>query len=98
GRHAPRPGGGDGLAIRVVLDVTGREHTLDVGPGALVGRDVAVLVHVDLAFEHIGVGRMTDGDEHAGDGEVGGVAGFDVTQPQSGHLAVAEHLVDDRVP
>src|SRR3954471_14915363 len=36
GRHAPRTGGGDGLAVGVVLDVAGRKHAFDVGTGAVV--------------------------------------------------------------
>src|SRR5438067_2272668 len=55
GRHAARTGGGDRLPVDVVLDVAGREHTLDVGAGAGVRVDVAVLVHVDLAAEDVGV-------------------------------------------
>ncbi len=41
---------------------------------------------------------MTDGDEQAGHGQIGDLAGVDVTHAQPGHRRLAEDLFDRRVP
>ena len=68
GGHAARAGGGDRLAVGVVLHVAAGEDAVDVGVRrAGLGDEVAVVVHVEHALEQVGVGPMADGDEQAGD-------------------------------
>src|SRR5271156_3110395 len=47
--HAAGACGGDGLAIVVVLDVAGREDAFDAGLAAVVGEQVARVVHLEEA-------------------------------------------------
>ena len=63
----PRPGGGDRLAVDVVLYVAAGEDALDGCPGAVAGDDVAVVVEVELTDEEVGVGVVADGHEDAAD-------------------------------
>lgn len=67
--HATGSGGGNSLAIDVVLHVTAGKHTLDVGEGTVVGHEVTVFVGDELTGEQVGIGPMADGHEDAGDGE-----------------------------
>src|SRR5665213_3205132 len=78
GGHAPRAGGGDRLAVEVVLDVSAGEYPLDVGAGAVEGADVAVVPQLQLALEQRRVGLVPDGHEQPGDVQGGGFAGGDV--------------------
>src|SRR5687767_7077676 len=48
GGHAAGAGGGDGLAVDVVLDVAAREDARHARLGAVVGDEVAVGVHLEL--------------------------------------------------
>ena len=59
-RHATTSGGGDCLAVDVVLDIAAGEDAGDVGPGTLAGDKIAVLVHFNLSLEELRVGIMTD--------------------------------------
>ena len=69
--HAAGAGGGNGLSVSEVLDVTGGEDTWDGGEGgAWDGLDVAGLVHVDLALDDGGGWGVADGVEEAVDLEV----------------------------
>src|SRR5437764_1398486 len=74
------------------------EHTLHAGLGSVVGRDVAILVHVQLTPEQIGVRGVADGDEQAPHIEHGLLAGGDVAEPYTGHRAFPENLGHHRVP
>ncbi|MNY03566.1 hypothetical protein D3C86_1361930 [compost metagenome] len=60
--------------------------------------DVALLVQVELALEERGRGLVTDGDEHAVDRLLAGLARLDVLEANGGDLVLAEDLVDHRVP
>ena len=103
GGHAACAGGGDGLAVAAVLNVSAGE---DAGDGRAVvrgkdvgmGEDVAVGVEVELAAKHFGVGDVADAEEEEGDGELRALAGLDVAQAEAAHLLLfdAEHLFDDR--
>src|SRR5271155_5866161 len=53
------------LAIMMVLHVAGREYAFDVRPAAVVGDQVACVVHVELSIENLRVRVVTDGDENA---------------------------------
>ena len=69
GGHAARAGGGDRLAVGVVLHVAAGEHArrcwCTSSRAAVI--EVAVVVHVEEALEQVGVGPVADGDEQAGD-------------------------------
>src|SRR5271169_173644 len=62
--HTTGAGGGDGLAIAMVLHITGDEHAWDGGQGAVFGDEVAVGVHLQLALEHGRIGIVAYGDEY----------------------------------
>ena len=100
--HAAHAGGGDGLAIGLVGDVTGGEHAGNIGRGRVRrGDEIAVRFHRQLALEQLGRWRVADGDEDAVDGQVGGFAGFDVFQAGCGdaqRILIADHLFQRRVP
>src|SRR5579859_495665 len=64
GGHASGARGGDGLAIAVVLHVPGDENAGNGSEAAVLGDQVAVCVHLELAFEDRGVGIMADGDKN----------------------------------
>ena len=75
----PRPGGGHRLAVDVVGHVAGGEQARHRGRGRIGrGPDVAVRLHLDLAGDQLGRGRMADGDEHAVGGHLLHRAGLDV--------------------
>jgi hypothetical protein len=88
GGHAAGSGGGDGLAIGAVLDVTGVEDAFDVGAGAAVGDDVAVRVKVNLTDEGGGIGDVADGDKEAVNVAVVGLAGDDILEAHAGDDAL----------
>ncbi len=84
GGHAAGAGGGDGLSVAAVLDVAAGEDAGDTGQNVVLGLDVAVIVEVDLAVEHFGVGLVADAEEEAGDGKDGLFAGLDVADVEAG--------------
>ena len=67
--HTPGSGGGNGLAVDVVLDVAAGKNAFDVGERAVVGHEVTVFVGGELTSEEVGVWPMADGHEDAGDGK-----------------------------
>ena len=69
GGHAAGAGGGDGLTIAMVLNVAGDEHAGNGRQAAVIGDEVAVAVHFQLALEDGRVRIVANGDEHALDGD-----------------------------
>jgi hypothetical protein len=74
GSHAAGAGGGDGLAVAAVLDVSAGEDAgdgfaVEGGEDVVAGEDVAVVVEVHHALEGFGVGGVADAEEHEADGE-----------------------------
>ena len=68
-RHASRPGGGDGLAVGLVLHIAGGEDAGDRSLRAAgAGHDIAVGVQVQLAIQKSGVGQVADGEEEEAQG------------------------------
>lgn len=66
--HASSTSTGDGLAVFLVLNITGSENTGEVGlGGAGNGLDVTILVQVQLTLEQGGGGNVTDGIEQTVD-------------------------------
>ena len=60
--------------------------------------EVTVVIHVERPSQELGVGVVSDGDEHAVGREVPHLTGRHVAEAHGGDGAVAEDLVDDRVP
>src|SRR5690606_10749569 len=80
-------------------DISGGEHTLDRGAGAVVDHDVAVGIELDLTGEQIGDGLVADGDEHSVGRQLGDLAGGGVLEYDAGHRAVLTlDLGDHGVP
>jgi hypothetical protein len=74
GGHTAGAGGGDGLAVAAVLDVSagedaGDDFAVEGREDVVLGEDVAVGVEVHHAFEGGGVGDVADAEEHEADGE-----------------------------
>lgn len=69
-RHATHPGRRHGLAKYLVFHVARREHAIDTRARRIRRRaDVAFVIHIELALEQFGRGRMSDRDEEAVDGK-----------------------------
>jgi hypothetical protein len=80
GGHAAGAGGGDGLAVAAVLNVSAgedarEEFAVKGGEDVVASEDVALGVEVDHATEGFGVGNVADGEEHEGDRKDIGFAG-----------------------
>src|SRR5215467_7938994 len=80
GCHAARARGSDGLAVAVVLHVAGNEYAGNRGQAAVFGKQVAVRVHIQLAFEDRGVRIVSDGHKHTIESKFARLLGFRVTQ------------------
>src|SRR5438445_8821060 len=65
GGHATGARGRDRLAIAMVLHVAGNEHARNRGEAAVFGKQVAIRIRLEFAFEDGGVGIVTDGHEYA---------------------------------
>ena len=104
GSHAAGAGGGDGLAVAAVLNVSAGVDALDAlaedgDEDVFLGLDVAVGVEIELAFEHAGVGDVADAEEHEGDGEGPALAGFFVEELEAFEVLLfdAEGFFDEGV-
>ena len=76
---AARGGAGDGLAVNVILHIAGGEHTGLAGRGriagvAALGDQIARAIHLQLAFEDVGIWLVANGDKDAGEWQVFGAA------------------------
>src|SRR5215472_4982861 len=78
--HAAGAGGGDSLAVAAVLNVAAGEDAGDAGENTVFGFQIAVLVGVELALEDLGVGDVSDAEEHGAGGHLPGFASFHVAQ------------------
>jgi len=101
GGHAAGAGGGDGLAVAAVLDVSAGEDAGDDfavlrGEDIVLCENVAVGVEVDHALKGLGIGDVANGEEHEFDGKDALVAGDAVFDAQAGNVLVfgAEDLLD----
>ena len=95
-------GGDDCLTVLRVANVAGGENAFDAGLAAVVfGYDVVFLVQMQMSFNQIRIGVVSDGNEDAVDGDVRRIVGFDVFQPEAGYAERAfrsEDFFDDAVP
>src|SRR5436190_21552743 len=100
-RRAAGAGGGCRLPVARVGDVAGGEDSFDIGAcRRALDDEIADLVHGELVAKQVGVGFVSNGEEHALAGELALGAGRGVAQAQAAHavLARAEHLEDVAVP
>src|SRR6266850_1560701 len=97
--HAARPGGGDGLPVAPVLDVTAGVYAGYLRKYVLVGDQVSVGVGFELAFKNLGVRNMTDAEKHRAGGEIPTLAAFHIAQAQRSDflLAGVQHVIHDRI-
>ena len=97
-RHAARAGAGNGLAVNVVLHVSGSKNARHAGHRgkalqAAAGDDVAVF-HVNLAGKNIGIRLVTDGNKAALERNVAGCAIGRAFETHARHTrGVAQHFV-----
>src|SRR6266568_7747689 len=63
GGSAAITGGGDGLAIAVIGDITGGKDAGNVGHSVFDRDDVTYFIHVDDAPEQVGIGLVANGEE-----------------------------------
>jgi len=84
----------------VILDVAAGEHSRHVGQRPVVGDQVPVGVHLELAGEQRRVRRVADRDEQPVHAKLAQLAGEHVAQDEAGDLPARDvlHLLDDGVP
>src|SRR5579883_665839 len=96
GGHAAGAGGGDGLAIAVVLHISGDENARHPGQAAVPGDEVAVLVHIELAPKHGRVRDVTDSHEEAVDFDDASIAALRIADFHALHRALrGNDFLDD---
>jgi hypothetical protein len=88
GGHAAGAGGGDGLAVAAVLNVSagedaGDDLSVEGGIDVVLGEDVAVRIEIHHALEGRGIGDMADAEEHRRYGKDVFVVGGEVLEPQA---------------
>uniref|UniRef100_E6Q0D3 Uncharacterized protein n=1 Tax=mine drainage metagenome TaxID=410659 RepID=E6Q0D3_9ZZZZ len=97
--HAACARGGDGLAIASVLHVAACKDAGDTREHVVAGLDVAVLVEIDLAVKHFGVGFVADAEEETRNGQLAFFVGVGVAQGERADRFFfdAQHVFDDGV-
>ena len=65
----------------MILNIPGCKDSRNIGFGPIVGDDVAVGIHLNLALKDLSVRLMPDGHENAVGAELGGLVGVEVLQP-----------------
>jgi hypothetical protein len=104
GGHAAGAGGGNGLPVAAVLDVSagedaGDDFAVERGEDVVLREDVAIGVEVEHALEGPSVGDVADGEEHEGHGKDVLIARGTVFQAEAFDILVfyAEDLFDGGV-
>src|SRR6266404_9700328 len=69
-RHATRASSRYGLAITPVLHVATGINAGHFSKNVVCGLQIAVLVGIELAFENLGVGYVSDPEKHRAGGKV----------------------------
>ena len=80
GGHASASGCGDGLAVTAVLDITTGINAMDARVDVVVRLQITIGIGVELPLEHLRVWIVADAQEQGARGEVGNLAGFQVSQ------------------
>src|SRR2546426_1146885 len=65
----------------MILDVAGRKYARDVGTGAVLGDQVAIRVHIQLAAKNLRIGVVADSNEQALGRQSGKLVGLQVADP-----------------
>ena len=94
GTHSRR---GDDLTKMRVRRLARREDSGFAGLHLIVNLYITEIVHLQLAFEHLRVRRVTDEDEHAIGFKDGLIAGLDILQSHRLDLFRADHFSHNRV-
>ena len=81
--HAARTGSGYRLLVVMILHIACGKNALYVRPAALMRRQVAVFVHIQLATKHFGVWLVPNGNEYAFHRELRTFIRFRIAQRQS---------------
>src|SRR5579883_1556630 len=96
GGHAAGACGGDGLAIAVVLYISGDENARHFGQAAVLGDEVAILIHIEFAAKHGRVGDVTDSHEEAVDFDGASIAAVRIADFHSFDVALrGNDFLDD---
>src|SRR4051794_40406627 len=99
GRNTAGSGRRNGLAVSRIDDVTGGKYAADTGLGrAAINSDSSFRRQLYLSLDQISPGVVSDGDENSGHGQFRFSAVYQVFQPQSGDLAIPEHVFHTAVP
>ena len=93
--HARR---GNYLTVMGVGRLPRDKHPGNIGAHQLIGHQIAVIIHFQLSFEQLGVGRMADEDEDTIDGLGTFFTGNHIFQPQGFHGIFTLNLGDNRIP
>src|SRR6266849_4134143 len=94
GGHATGACSGDGLAVAVVLHVTGNENTRNRREAAVPGEQVAVGIHFEFSLEDDGVRIVADCDEYTVKSNVVRFLGLLIAHTHSFHVALgSENLL-----
>src|SRR6476646_2421773 len=95
GGHTTGARGSDGLAVAMVLDFTNDINAWNGGQAAMLGEEIAIAVHLQLALEDGGVRIVADGDENAVDCKFAEFFGLQVAHAGAFHVAFeSENLLD----
>ena len=63
--HAARARGSDSLPVTMILHITGNEHAGNGSQAAVIGDEVAVGIHLELALEDGRVRIVADRNEYS---------------------------------
>src|SRR6266852_2038670 len=98
GGHAAGAGGGDRLAIAMVLHIAGDENAGDGRLAAIQGNKVAVGIHFELAAEDNSVGVVADSDKDTIKLNLGSDISHGIAQAHTADVSVGvrKNLVDHR--
>src|SRR5439155_2891177 len=88
--HASRSCGSNCLAIPAVLHVPAGVDAGNTREYVIRGLEVAVLVGFKLPVEHLGIGDVTDAEEHGAGGEIPHLAILQIAQLQAGNFFLVD--------
>src|SRR5437660_503203 len=80
GGHAAGAGSGNRLPITAVLHVSTGIDSVNPSEDVIVSFEVPIGIGVELAFEHLRIGHVTNTKKECAGGEIPALAGFQVAQ------------------